>query len=61
MKRKYVAPFAEKIEFNYTNTVVASPGNGNGDRGVGVSQTDKGCNKVPGHNEGENYGQGCFE
>ena len=50
MKRNYEPPFAEKIEFNYTETVVASdPGENHGDKGGGVSITDRGCNRVPGH------------
>ena len=28
MKRKYESPKAEKLEFNYSDTVVASGGNG---------------------------------
>ncbi len=53
MKRTYEKPFAEKIEFNYENTVVASNGGGKGDKGHGVSQTDKGCNRVPGHDNAD--------
>ena len=61
MKRSYESPIAEKIEFDYTQIVVASSEHGHkGDNGVGVSQTDKGCNRVPGHHEGPNHGQGCF-
>ena len=63
MKAKYVTPIAEKLEFDYTQIVVASGEQEvqqHGDMGVGVSNTDKGCNRVPGHNNGENHGQGCF-
>lgn len=58
MKAKYVTPVAEKLEFDYTQVVVAS--NGNRDMGVGRSNTDKGCDREPGHNEGWNHGHGCF-
>jgi hypothetical protein len=47
MKNKYVTPVAKKLEFDYTQTVVAS--GGHGDKGHGVSTTDVGCNRVPGH------------
>ena len=60
MKNKYERPVAEKIEFDYTQVVVASKGGNHGDMGVGGSQTDKGCDREPGHNEGWNHGQGCF-
>lgn len=59
MKAKYVTPVAEKLEFDYTQVVVASNGH-QGDRGVGVSNTDKGCDREPGHHDGPNHGQGCF-
>ncbi|MBQ6362921.1 MAG: hypothetical protein IJQ02_16955 [Oscillospiraceae bacterium] len=48
MKKTYETPVAEKMEFDYTQTIVAS-GGGHGDKGHGVSQTDVGCNRVPGH------------
>ncbi len=46
MKTEYKAPVVEMLEFDYSNVVVAS---GHGDVGHGVSQTDKGCNRKPGH------------
>jgi hypothetical protein len=59
MKRTYETPFAEKIEFNYANTVVASTTGGNrGDNGQGVSMTDVGCNGVPGHDNAGGNGNG---
>ncbi len=62
MKAKYVTPIAEILEFDYTQTVVASGGQEeqHGDMGVGVSKKDKGCNREPGHNDGWNHGHGCF-
>ncbi len=58
MKRAYETPFAEKIEFNYTEIVVASPGGDHGDVGVGVSKTDVGCNRIPGHDLAKMGGNG---
>ena len=52
MKAMYEAPVAEKLEFDYSSVVAASAG-GHGDNGHGVSQTDKGCNKVPGHDNAQ--------
>lgn len=52
MKAVYVTPVVEMLEFNYSDVVVAS---NHGDKGKGVSQTDKGCNRVPGH-DGHNPG-----
>lgn len=63
MKTKYVAPIAEKLEFDYSQIVVASgeeEERRHGDMGVGNSKKDKGCNRVPGHNNGDNHGRGCF-
>ena len=48
MKAMYEAPVAEKLEFDYSSVVAASAGR-HGDKGHGVSHTDKGCNKVNGH------------
>ncbi len=56
MKTKYAAPIAEKLEFDYTNVVVAS--NGHGDVGHGVSTTDKGCDGEHGHNNPNPNGNG---
>ena len=59
MKRSYETPFAEMLEFNYSNTIVASPiVDEHGDVGHGVSQKDKGCDKIPGHNNPNPHGQG---
>ncbi len=49
MKKTYETPVAEKMEFDYTQTIVASGGGHHGDKGHGVSHTDVGCNRVPGH------------
>lgn len=49
MKKTYETPVAEKMEFDYTQTIVASGGGHHGDVGNGVSHTDKGCDGVPGH------------
>ena len=49
MKKTYETPVAEKMEFDYTQTIVASGGGHHGDKGHGVSQNDKGCNGVGGH------------
>ncbi len=57
MKAPYETPVVEKLEFDYSSVVTAS-GSGHGDVGMGVSQTDKGCdgqNLHPTHN----HGQGC--
>ncbi len=61
MRKTYVSPRAEKLEFDYASIVVTSGkgdrGNGkgcgrgqdnNGDRGHGVGK-GKGCNDIPGH------------
>ena len=61
MKKQYMSPIAEKLEFDYASIVVTSgrgdngSGKGcgkdkdnNGDRGHGVGGGG-GCNKVPGH------------
>ena len=61
MKRAYVVPRAEKLEFDFSNVIFTSGrgdrGNGkgcgkgggnNGDRGHGVGK-GFGCNAVPGH------------
>ena len=52
MKKEYKRPVVAKLEFDYTNIVAASNDDGtphHGDKGHGVSQTDVGCNRVPGH------------
>lgn len=38
MKRTYVSPIAEKLVFNYADTIVASPGGHHGDVGIGVGK-----------------------
>ena len=48
MKKNYETPVAEKLEFDYTQTVVASNVH-HGDKGHGVSVTDQGCDHKPGH------------
>ena len=50
MKRIYQSPIAEKMEFDYTGNVVASPitGDSNGDNGPNVTTTDVGCNREAG-------------
>ena len=47
---KYVTPQAVKLEFNYTENVVASGDNPNnhGDMGIGVGHGG-GCDHEPGH------------
>jgi len=46
---KYVTPKAEKFEFNYAETVVASSIEvGHGDIGVGIGHGG-GCDHEPGH------------
>ncbi len=57
MKRKYASPFAEKIEFNYANTVVASPGGNNGDMGIG-NGIGGGCDGIDYHINAKNGGNG---
>ena len=47
VKKSYMRPRAEKLEFDYADIVTASNWN-NGDRGHGVGK-GKGCNKIPGH------------
>lgn len=51
MKKQYETPVAEQLEFEYSDIVTASNDNPvhHGDKGHGVSQTDVGCNIVPGH------------
>ena len=46
--RKYVAPVAEKLEFDYMETVVASGTTHHGDVGHGIG-TGGGCDHEPGH------------
>ena len=57
MKNTYETPVAEKFEFDYTKVVAASNDNPgkqhHGDKGHGVSQTDVGCNRVPGHDNAQ--------
>ncbi len=57
MKRTYVSPFAEKIEFNYSSTVVASLGGDNGDQGIGVGNGG-GCDGIDYHSNAKNGGNG---
>ena len=45
---KYVTPKAEKVEFNYSENVVASVGVGHGDMGIGLGHGG-GCDHNPGH------------
>ncbi len=60
VKRDYESPIAEMIEFDYSQTIVASKGGGHhGDVGMGVSHKDKGCDKEPGHNADHNPGHEC--
>ena len=48
--KAYVKPLAEKLEFNYTEAVLASGGNNihHGDMGIGVGNGG-GCDHEPGH------------
>ena len=46
---KYSAPQAEKLEFNYEETVVASNKPYHGDVGHGIGMGG-GCDHEPGHN-----------
>lgn len=46
-KRKYIAPVAEKVDFDYTETIVASSFH-HGDVGHGVG-IGGGCDHKPGH------------
>ena len=49
MKKTYISPVAEKLEFNYSNNVVASGTEfHHGDVGHGLGQGG-GCDHVPGH------------
>lgn len=50
MKKNYIQPKAEKLEFNYTDNVIASQGTaiGHGDVGIGVGHGG-GCDHIPGH------------
>lgn len=50
MRKKYVKPEAEKLEFNYTETVVASgcSPTHHGDMGIGIGGGG-GCDHIPGH------------
>ena len=50
MKKTYCKPMAEKLEFNYEETVVASCNNPvhHGDMGHGFGMGG-GCDHVPGH------------
>jgi len=49
MKKSYVAPKAEKVEFEYVENVFASQGVGHhGDVGIGVGHGG-GCDHNPGH------------
>lgn len=45
---KYETPKAEKLEFNYDENVVASPGDHHGDVGHGFG-LGGGCDHDPGH------------
>ena len=50
MKKNYIQPKAEKLEFNYADNVIASQGTtiGHGDVGIGVGHGG-GCDHKPGH------------
>ena len=50
MRKNYLKPLAEKLEFNYLENVVASGSSGNhhGDMGIGVGGGG-GCDHEPGH------------
>lgn len=48
MHKNYVPPKAEKLEFNYTENVVASTFVGHGDVGHGYGMGG-GCDHNPGH------------
>ena len=51
MKKEYMKPAAEKLVFNYEETVVASgiePGIHHGDMGIGLGYGG-GCDHDPGH------------
>jgi len=45
---KYVTPKVEKVEFNYTENIVASACVGHGDMGIGLGHGG-GCDHDPGH------------
>lgn len=47
--KEYTKPMVEKLEFNYTENVAASPSiNHHGDMGIGVGHGG-GCDHDPGH------------
>lgn len=50
MRKEYVKPEAEKLEFDYKETVVASGGSPihHGDMGIGIGGGG-GCDHIPGH------------
>lgn len=51
MKKNYDAPKAEKLEFDYEKSVIASAGTNishHGDMGIGLGGGG-GCDHVPGH------------
>lgn len=55
MKRKYEKPFAEKMEFDYRETVVASFGNGDVGKGKGKGG---GCDHEPYHPNERTFSNG---
>ena len=46
--KTYSTPKAEKLEFNYSENVVASTGTHHGDVGIGIGHGG-GCDHTPGH------------
>lgn len=59
MRKKYVAPKAEKLEFDYTNVICTSPDPANNPAGKGFAQPDT-C--ISGHPSGKTFAnvrQGC--
>ena len=57
MKKKYEKPFAEKMEFDYRENVVASGESGNGDVGQGRGRGG-GCDGVPYHRNQRTFSSG---
>lgn len=53
MKKSYSAPYAEKINFNYKEQVVASPGDGDGGKSSCYYETQGGTHSIAGCGVGE--------
>ncbi len=55
MKKKYEKPFAEKMEFDYRETVIASIGSGDVGKGKGKGG---GCDGEPYHENQRSFSNG---